>query len=152
MERWEKFEHYCREILGLAGTPGSGNQWHDKGDGTTRAVYDPWPLQIDAKTTIGKTFSINRSQLEDWIDQATSSGRRFAMPVRFLANARKPDYDFVVIDFNDFAELVDLAREKKSHSFTEDDLNIVRAFQKQAGTGLLPDMLGKIARKIEALL
>lgn len=130
MERWEKFEQYCRETLGLAGTPGSGNQWHDKGDGTTRDVYDPWPLQIDAKTTIGKSFSINRNQIEDWIDQAVSSGRRFAMPVRFLKTRYKGDTDLVVMDFNDFAELVDISRRK---GFTEEDVQMLRAVQESVG-------------------
>ena len=130
MERWEKFEHYCREILGLAGTPGSGNQWHDKGDGTTRDVYDPWPLQIDAKTTVGRTFSINRSQIEDWIDQAVSSGRRFAMPVRFLKTRYKGDTDIVVLDFNDFAELVDTARQK---AFTAEDVELLKAVREHVG-------------------
>lgn len=146
MERWEKFEHYCREILGLEGTPGSGNQWHDKGDGTTRDVYDPWPIQIDAKTTMGKTFSINRNQIEDWIDQAVSSGRRFAMPVRFLKTRYKGDTDLVVIDFNDFAELVDTSRRK---GFTEEDVQMLRAVQeivgKESTTGqALETTIGKI--------
>jgi hypothetical protein len=149
MEQWEKFEQYCREIFGLDGTPGSGNQWYDKGDGTTRDAYDPWPLQIDAKTTVGQRFSVNKSDMEKWIDQATSGGRRFALPIRFLKTTKRKELDLVVINLDDFAELVDVARSKPN--FTNDEVNLLWSLKKHMGEGTaIAKILESVIQKVEA--
>lgn len=109
---WEKFENDVCDLLGLDKTASSGSQWHDKGDGSTRDAYDPWPMQVDAKTTIGKSFSFSYAHVRSWIKTSELSGRRFAVPIRFIGNSKREQTDVALVPLDDLAELVAIARGK----------------------------------------
>lgn len=115
---WERFEHHTQEILKLRGTPGSGNQWHDPSDGVSR-VDDPYKVMVDCKYTDKASYSLSQAFLAQWWSKATMAGNRFALPVRFggdlvYAEHRSAPKDWVVITLDDYAELVETAREKLS--------------------------------------
>lgn len=110
-EDWAIFEDHCLEMLDLEGTVSSGSQWHDKGDGKARDVYagNPFPLLIDAKTTVKNSFSVSAKFMREYVEKAIDGGRRFALPLRFVRpNGRHEDY--VVLGLDDFAELLMLAK------------------------------------------
>lgn len=102
---WEKFEREVQDILDLRSTPGSGNQWHDAGDGRSKPE-DPYRLMVDCKHTEGKSYSLNGAALQAWFNQAGELGYRFALPVR-LAGWAGRQKDWVVVPMDDYAELVD---------------------------------------------
>jgi hypothetical protein len=105
---WEKFEHEVQDLLALRSTPGSGNQWHDVGDGRS-VPEDPYRLIVDCKHTEGKSYSLSGSALQAWVNQAGELGFHFALPVR-LAGAAGRDKDWVAVPLDDYAELVDSIR------------------------------------------
>lgn len=107
---WERFEEHCQDVLGLSGTLASGGHWHDLGDGVERDAYAPVQLIIDAKTTVRGAYSLNAKMLRQWTEKATTAGKRFLLPLRFIRETG-PDEDYVVLGLDDFAELLELARE-----------------------------------------
>lgn len=112
MENWEDFEQHVNEILELDATVASGSQYHDLGDGTNRDMYDsnPFRLIVDAKCTARGSFTVKASFVHGWTRKGMELGKRFAMPIRFLASAKTPQLDVVVVELNDFAELLMLAK------------------------------------------
>lgn len=112
MEDWERFEEHVNEVLGLDATVASGSQYHDLGDGTNRNMYDsnPFRLIVDAKCTARGSFTLKASFFHGWIYKGMELGKRFAMPIRFLASSKTPQVDVVVVELNDFAELLMLAK------------------------------------------
>ena len=114
MKPFEKHEKDLQDLLRLDSTSGSGSQWHDISDGTTRDQYDgsPFRLMIDGKSTIKGSYSVTRKFMASWVDQAETLGKRFALPIRFL-NApgdHSPPDDYIVLKLDDFVELLDIAR------------------------------------------
>lgn len=109
---WEKFESHVNELLELDGTVSSGSQWHDKGDGTNRDMYDdnPFRLLVDAKTTVRGSYSLSAKELVKWTRIAVEAGKRFALPIRFLGSNSRQQADYVVLGLDDFAELLMLAK------------------------------------------
>lgn len=109
---FEIHEAYCQEALGLDTTAGSGSQWHDIGDGTTRDQYSKsFRLMIDAKSTVKGSYSVKEAFMAGWVDKAIELGKRFALPIRFL----KPNghhQDYVVLTMDDFVELLEMAGQK----------------------------------------
>jgi len=106
---WELFERKVQEVMELRSTPGSGNQWHDVGDGRSVTV-DPYKLIVDCKYTQKSSFSLSGKVLQDWWDKATGDGYHFALPVRLDGLSRGNQKDWVVITLDDYAELVDCIR------------------------------------------
>jgi hypothetical protein len=109
---WERFEQHVNTLLELDGTVSSGSQWHDKGDGTNRDMYDgnPFRLLVDAKTTVRGSYSVSAKEMARWARIGVEAGKRFVLPIRFLPSNSRPQTDVVVLSLDDFAELVELAK------------------------------------------
>lgn len=109
---WVAHETYVQEVLGLSPTICSGNQFHDPGDGMDRDHPSQkfFPLIVDAKYTERQSFSIKYTVLTEWWFRAAEMGKRFAMPIRFFPKWTVEPIDFVLLSLDDFAELLDRAR------------------------------------------
>jgi hypothetical protein len=101
---WQKHESDLQEALNLSPTVGSGNQFHDIGDGSTihNRLVD-FPMVIDCKCTEKKSYSLSSELLEDWLRRAEEQGKMFLLPVRFQ-HAKVKDY--VVIQLDDLLMLL----------------------------------------------
>lgn len=97
------------DLLDLSPTVASGSQWHDLGDGVERNSYSHWPIMMDAKCTVQKSYSIQRGWFKQQVDRATIAGKRFILPLRFVDENSQHD-DYVVMPLDDYAELLDAAR------------------------------------------
>lgn len=110
---WSAWESYVNEELGLSGTPGSGNQWHAKGDG-----YDPtdseYALQVESKYTEGLSFGISRKKVNGYAKQAALAGKKFALTVRIWTRGAVEPADYAVIPFEMFVDLIKTAKEAES--------------------------------------
>lgn len=105
---WQKHEADLQEALGLNSTIGSGNQSHDIGDGSTgHNRKTDFPMVIDCKCTLNKSYSLSSDLLEEWLHKAAELGKMFLLPIRFQ-NAKTKDY--VVLQLEDFQLLLDLAK------------------------------------------
>lgn len=118
MKAWEKFEYDIQEMLGLDTTIASGSKFHDPGDAVSNKNYqdDPFPMMVDCKSTINKSFSVERKTVEAWREKATLFGKRFALPIRFLHEGG--EYDWVVLPMGDFSDLLERAREVREVTLT----------------------------------
>lgn len=105
---WEQFERRVQELLDLRSTPGSGNQWHDIGDGVSKPD-DAYKLIVDCKYTDRKSFSVSGDTLQPWLDKAGLLGYHFALPVR-LEGMKGTAKNWVTVPLDDYVELVDAAR------------------------------------------
>lgn len=110
---WRPFEDYVNELLGLDATVASGSQFYDKGDGVDRSESD-FAIQADAKYTEGLSFSVSHKLMYQWATRARQSGKRFVLAVRLWSPVLNSPDDFVVLSLNDFAELLEKAREAES--------------------------------------
>lgn len=111
---WFKFEEDIQGMFGLEAMPGSGNQWHSPSDGATANTSDVrWPLMVDCKHTVQKSYSLTRGLLDQWVRTALEKGKHFALPIRFETpdDTTATRSDYVVIPTEDYAELVDFYRE-----------------------------------------
>jgi hypothetical protein len=108
---WEQWEHDVQELLGLDPTPASGARWQAVGDAvdTNHPTETFFPLMADCKYTVNRSYSITHKLWSSWQDTAAEAGKRFILPVRIDPGGGAPD-DLVVMDINDFAELLELAR------------------------------------------
>lgn len=105
---WRKHESDLQEAMGLNSTVGSGNQFHDIGDGSTgHNRKNAIPIVIDCKCTEKASYSLSSVMLEEWLDKAAQIGKMFMLPVRFQ-HAKVKDY--VVLQLEDLLELLELAR------------------------------------------
>jgi hypothetical protein len=106
---WEVWEDTVQKDLGLAGSPGSGNQWHAISDGHTldHPADNDFRLMVDCKSTTRKSFSLGRQVLAQWVGNAGQQGCRFALPLRFLpvTPTGQPE-DYVVIPYDDYLEMM----------------------------------------------
>lgn len=106
---WELHEADMQEVLGLNSTIGSGNQFHDIGDGSTgHNRLSNFPLVIDAKCTEKGSYSVNRDFMKDWLQKAAELGKMFLLPIRFQKSKYEYD-DYVVLELNDLLLLLELA-------------------------------------------
>lgn len=105
---WEKFERYVQNMLDLRSTAGSGNQWHDVGDGVS-IPEDPYKLIVDCKFTEKKTYSVNGEYLYAWWEKAATLGYHFSLPIR-LEGSPTLHREWAVVNLDDYAELIDAIR------------------------------------------
>lgn len=113
---WQAHEAHVQKLLNLDSTICSGNKFYDPGDGVDRQHPDQitFPLIVDAKCTTAKSFSVKNEMLREWLEKAAMLGKRFAMPIRFedLMDSNIKD-DYVLLSLDDFAELLELARDRQ---------------------------------------
>lgn len=116
---WEKHEADVQELLGLDSTIASGTKWYDQGDATsnTNPQDDQFPIMLDCKATIQKSYSMDKVYLNQWRTKALLLGKRFLLPVRFVDD--EGEHDWCVVPLGDLAELLDQAR--RSHTPVEKD-------------------------------
>lgn len=117
MPDWEVFEYDVREVLGLDSTVCSGNQFNDPGDGVDRRHPSEggFRMMVDAKFTEKGSWSINAKKFKEWFDRAAEMGLRGAVAVRLRPPGNR-HRDYVILDLNDFAELLNDASERAARS------------------------------------
>ena len=108
-QHFKQHEKDVCDMLSLDPTIASGSQWHDVGDGVERNAYSVWPIMMDAKCTVQRSYSIQRGWVKQQIDRAAVAGKRFILPLRFVDENSQHD-DFVLMPLDDYAELLDAAR------------------------------------------
>lgn len=112
---WKEHERYICSLLDLDQTCCSGNKFYDPGDGVDRSHpnQNSFALIVDAKCTTAASFSLKLAFLKEWEEKAASLGKRFAMPIRFEPLIDfDAKHDYVLLTLNDFAELLELARDR----------------------------------------
>lgn len=67
IERGFAFEKTAADALGLRGTPGSGNKWHDQSDAKGA-------IRLSCKSTKKRTWAQTRAQLREAIDMSSGTG------------------------------------------------------------------------------
>lgn len=108
-------EQDVQELLGLDSTICSGNKFYDPGDGVDRShpSQNSFALIVDAKCTTAQSYSLKASFLKEWEEKAATLGKRFAMPIRFESlTDLSQRQDYILLTLNDFAELLELARDR----------------------------------------
>lgn len=109
---WKKAENEINEQLGVQATVSSGNQWYEKGDGTTKehsADSDAYRFEVDEKSTVKSKYTIDAYQLKDWCNRAIRQNKIFLLPIRFeLGRDREDVLDYVVLRLTDFRFLLGL--------------------------------------------
>lgn len=111
---WQAHEGHVQKLLNLDSTICSGNKFYDPGDGVDRSHprQNSFALIIDAKCTTAKSFSLKLDVLKEWEEKAYAWGKRFAMPIRFENPVNDRVTDYILLPLNDFAELLELARDR----------------------------------------
>lgn len=99
-------EEFLVKILGGRKTKASGSQWTDQMDGRHGRHLQEFAFAWDGKSTLAKSIGVTRAMWEKAKEQA--GGERPMLPLRFY-NTEKLDVglDLVVIDLNDFAEMLE---------------------------------------------
>jgi hypothetical protein len=113
---WQAHEKDIQGLLGLDSTICSGNKFYDPGDGVDRShpTQNSFALIVDAKCTTAASFSLKLAFLKEWEEKAAGLGKRFAMPIRFEPLSDfDAKHDYVLLTLNDFAELLELARDRQ---------------------------------------
>ncbi len=101
------------ETLGGRRTRGSGNQSHNPMDGRLNRYEDDLAFAWDGKSTLGKSIGVTREMWEKAEEQAL--GERPMLALRWYDTERlHVGLDLVAISLDDFAELLDLAREAQA--------------------------------------
>jgi hypothetical protein len=95
-----------RDVAALLGgrvQRGSGNQWHNPGDGVN-GHGEEFAFAWDCKSTMSLSYAVGRETWRKIKEQ--SQGLRPAIPVRFYDDHSHEAYvDLIVIDLNDFVEM-----------------------------------------------
>ena len=106
----DRHEDFLVDLLGGRKTRGSGNQFANPMDGRHNRYEDTMAFAWDGKSTLGNSIGVTRTMWEKAQEQAL--GERPMIALRWYLNERLTDaIDLIAIDANDFAELLDLARE-----------------------------------------
>jgi hypothetical protein len=112
---WAGWETHVNTELGLTATAGSGNQWYEKGDGIDKSDSE-WAYQVDAKFTDKASRSVSIKEFTQLAMQAAMQGKKFALPIRLWPRGKLQPVDLVVITFEDFVELVKIAKGAEQHA------------------------------------
>ena len=109
---WERWERDVQETLGLDATVCSGNKFNDIGDATDNRPPgdDSFRLLVDCKFTEHFSYSVTARKMRRWGETGTEKGKRAILALRFWPRGQQQPDDFVVMDFDDFAELLEAAR------------------------------------------
>jgi len=107
-------ELHLVKVLGGRRTPGSGNGFANPMDGRLNRYTDAFAVAWDGKATLGKSVGVTRSMWDKAVEQAL--GERPMLALRFYDTERlHVGLDLAVVSLDDFAELLDLAREGALH-------------------------------------
>lgn len=105
---WKVFEDYARSLFGLDSTIGSGSKFYDQGDGVQRDNKHPFPIYLEAKSTVGKSYSLKHAEIVSWQNQAIEgSGRNLVMAIRIWPGGQGKPLDLAVMDIQDAKALID---------------------------------------------
>jgi hypothetical protein len=106
-------EAHLSEILGGAVTRGSGNQWKAQMDGRHNRMKRRFAFAWDGKSTLKASISVSLKMWRKAREQ--SGGERPLLALRFYNTEKLDDVldDLVVLDLNDFAELLEVAESVK---------------------------------------
>lgn len=88
------FEHLVNVVLGLRRTPGSGNKWHSRGDGSGGGIL------VESKAESIKTWREAKRLLAVAVEEAQGTG-----DVPVLALMDEDDDQCVVIRLADFVKI-----------------------------------------------
>lgn len=110
MPNWELHESEMAELLGGDLTVSSGNKFYDISDVVTRGNIMDNRVQFmaDAKSTLKKSFILDRDFLSDYRERAIIRGKIFLLPVRFEERESGEKTDWILVHANDFSELLGL--------------------------------------------
>jgi len=111
---WSAWESYVNETLGLSATAGSGNQWHEKGDGVDPSDSE-YAFQVESKYTEQAGFRVGKV-VADYARQAAMHGKKFALCLRIWSRGQKTPADYAVIPFEVFVDLVQRAKASEETS------------------------------------
>ena len=114
-EAWREWEHHVQEVLGLDSTPASGNQFNAPGDAVDNRhpSESGFPLLVDCKFTEKMSYPLNLINARLWLLRGIERGKRAILAIRILPPSFEHPGDFVVISLDDFAELLEKARENE---------------------------------------
>lgn len=105
-------EEFLADLLGGRRARGSGNQFNDQMDGRNR-TDTPFALAWDGKSTLGNAIGVSA---EMWRKAKEQAGGEIPMlALRWYGDTRlTPARDLVVLDVNDFAAILEAARENEA--------------------------------------
>lgn len=105
----DSHEKFLAEALDGVRSAGSGNQFKDQMDGRNKRYDQPFALAWDGKSTLGNSVGVTR---EMWYKaREQSHGEIPILALRWYEDYRlSADLDLVVLDINDFAEILEAAR------------------------------------------
>lgn len=105
---WQAHEAEVSNALGIDMTVSSGNKFYDISDAVTRghSADNPVQLMADMKSTLQRSFRLDKDFLKDYRERAIIRGKLFVLPVRFENGATNEIDDWIVLHLNDFSELL----------------------------------------------
>lgn len=106
----DKHELFLQQLFGGRRTPGSGNGFANQMD-VRNNRDEPLPLAIDGKSTFNKSVGVTLEMWEKAVEQAGDLTPVLALRWYVKDNTLTPKRDLVVIDANDFAEMIQVLRE-----------------------------------------
>lgn len=104
---WRRHERDMSRELGLPQTVASGAVWFSKDDVSSLGRLSGGDIQFtaDAKSTIHKTYALDREFMKEHCLRASRNGKVFLLPVRFDSPRTGDADDFIVLSLEDFRYL-----------------------------------------------
>lgn len=99
-KQWQQKERKDAKLFGSKGTPRSGGLWFAKGDSKSEKFL------IENKTTAKERFSITSQVWEKIKKEAVIEGRTPILSIEFAGSTLAKKHAIIVIDLNDFLEML----------------------------------------------
>jgi hypothetical protein len=104
-------EKSIKDILPETHLTGSSGNKSEKND-VVSSKDQSFSVSLECKSTTKKSYSLSLETWNKTEERASSQWRRPGMPIRFYLDEELKNYkDLIVLDLNDFAELMWLAYE-----------------------------------------
>ena len=140
-------EAFLVKMLGGRKTKASGSQWQDQMDGRHARREQEFAFAWDGKSTFAKSIGLTRVMWEKAKEQA--HGERPLLPLRFYDTSRLDvGLDLVVMDLNDFVELLERANGPQRASEDEALIQRFAAEVARARKSRTPLRLADIVREV----
>lgn len=94
IERGRMFERLVNTVLGLIGTPGSGNKWHARGDGAGGGI------RVESKAEQKRSWALTKRQVAVVEEEAHGTG-----DVPVLAVLDDDEQTYVIMTLSSFARI-----------------------------------------------